>query len=434
MKLEKSNWTRELWISDNLPVMRGMNSETVDLIYLDPPFNSKRMYEGNLSPEMGKQSFSDIWGDSDITEDDRRILKTEYPNCAALIDVLAVSHGKSWKSYLSFMGIRLMEMHRLLKETGSIYLHCDWHMSHPLKMLMDMIFGAKQFRNEIIWNYQAGTSPKNAFGRRHDVVLFYARDKRNVFVRQDKPVMNPSRYNKIDKDGQHYDVNGQGKRYYLKDGQTCDDVWTWLQEKKFQQINSQSKERTGWQTQKPLALLERIIKASSNKGDIVLDPFCGCGTACIAATRLERRWIGIDQDPAVDKIMQKRIQDDTKLAPEWDSVKIIDVQTAADLPKRTDVQSFTKNTQTKRMLYETQKGKCASGDLCPNGAEKQNINLMDFDRKMPGKRGGGYVWGNVQLLCRTCNGKKGKKTWKVFLDSLRRAKAAELLEGIESPE
>ena len=490
MKLEKSNWTRELWISDNLPVMRGMNSETVDLIYLDPPFNSKRMYEGNLSPEMGKQSFSDIWGDSDITEDDRRILKTEYPNCAALIDVLAVSHGKSWKSYLSFMGIRLMEMHRLLKETGSIYLHCDWHMNSPLRLLMDMIFGGGNLRGEITWqrstSTQRGSQHKSKiWGNNQDAIFCY--------TKSDKTLLNPKReltpdetrqkFDKVDKktgeryydDSAHiwrtpgmgarpnlcYEWRGftnphssgwrlckermeeeyqkgnivivaDGKlerRMYLKnyEGYNFGSMWTDIP-------NASGKERTGWATQKPLALLERIVKASSNKGDIVLDPFCGCGTACIAATRLERQWIGIDQHPAVDKIMQKRIQDDTKLAPEWDSVKTIDVQTAADLPKRTDVQSFIKNAQTKRMLYETQKGKCASGDLCQNGTEKQNINFLDFDRKMPGKRGGGYVWGNVQLLCRTCNGKKGKKTWKVFLDSLRRAKAAELLEGIESPE
>ena len=433
MKLEKSNWTRELWISDNLPVMRGMNSETVDLIYLDPPFNSKRMYEGNLSPEMGKQSFSDIWGDSDITEDDRRILRTEYPHCAALINVLADSHGKSWKSYLSFMGIRLMEMHRLLKETGSIYLHCDPHMSHPLKMLMDMIFGEKNFRNEIVWCYtRMSTKNQMQLSRAHDIIFWYSKTSNKNWKFNVDDIRLPYADSSKKREGMTLNRLGSG---YSKEGITVLNPKgkfpeDWIRHIPYLRQN----ERTGWKTQKPLALLERIIKASSNKGDVVMDPFCGCGTACIAATRLERQWLGIDQHPSADKIMQKRIQDDTKLAPEWDSVKIIHAKTAADLPKRTDVQSFIKNAQTKRMLYETQKGKCASGDLCPNGAEKQNINLMDFDRKMPGKRGGGYVWGNVQLLCRTCNGKKGKKTWKVFLDSLRRAKAAELLEGIESPE
>ena len=427
MKLEKSNWTRELWISDNLPVMRGMNSETVDLIYLDPPFNSKRMYEGNLSPEMGKQSFSDIWGDSDITEDDRRILKTEYPHCAALIDVLADSHGKSWKSYLSFMGIRLMEMHRLLKETGSIYLHCDWHMSHPLKMLMDMIFGAKNFRNEIIWFYNDTPGrPKRDFSRKHDAILRYVVSDRYVFNAGDVqiPVLPESiaRYQTARK---------LGGREYIGGSKTKlpESVWA------FPAVKRNSKESTGWETQKPLVLLERIIKASSDKGDIVFDPFCGCGTACIAATHLERQWIGIDQDSSADKIMQERIKKDKKLiASDWDSVKIIDVQTAADLPKRTDVQSFKKDDKTKRMMYEMQKGRCAIGDLCPNGTEKQNINFMVFDRILPKKRGGGYVTGNVQLLCSTCNGKKGMRTMKAYKDSLRKQKAAELIKDMESPE
>jgi len=212
------------------------------------------------------------------------------------------------------MAIRLIECRRVLKNTGSIYLHCDSTMSHYLKLAMDCIFEEKNFRNEIIWHYQSGTGPRKAFKRKHDTLLFYSRSHDTKFNRQSKPVVNPKRYKYVDEDGRYYDVNGQGNRYYLDEGQTCDDVWTYIQEKQFQQINSQSKERTGYPTQKPLRLLQRIIKASSNKGDVVLDPFCGCATTLEAAHKLKRRWIGIDIaiQPQVQALLQMNsFSDDT---------------------------------------------------------------------------------------------------------------------------
>ena len=448
MKLESENWKRELWIGDNLAIMRQMNSETVDLIYLDPPFNSKRMYEGNLDPEMGKQSFSDIWGDSDITEDDRRILRERNPLLAELISFLGHSHGISWQSYLSFMGIRLMEMHRLLKDTGSIYLHCDPTMSHPLKLLMDIIFGNggsgsgnayRGFRNDITWKRYRGkrSGAKHKFAAVTDCLLFYAMSNKSTF----HTPFNPLRPEYVKTVYKYNDGDGKGfyrfggrlreRKYYLVNskGIPVSSLWDDVDE-----LNGTTREATGWATQKPIALLERIIKASSNKGDVVLDPFCGCGTACIAATHLGRQWIGIDQHPSADAIMKQRIQTDTKLAPEWDGVKVLSESDAAKLPKRTDVVPFRKDERTKRTLYERQKGKCASGELCLNGTDAKPINFMQFDRKLSATRGGGYTWDNVQLLCSTCNISKGKKTWKVFIDGLRRAKAADLLNQIDSPE
>lgn len=136
--------------------------------------------------------------------------------------------------------------------------------------------------------------------------------KKHKINRISKPVINPARYNKIDSDGRRYDVNGQGRKYYLDHGQTCDDVWTYVQEKQFQQLNSQSKERLGYETQKPEALLERIIKASSNEGDIVLDPFCGCGTTVAVARKLKRQFVGIDISSfAIDLVLNKKLGDKT---------------------------------------------------------------------------------------------------------------------------
>ena len=423
MKLESENWKRELWIGDNLAIMRQMNSETVDLIYLDPPFNSKRMYEGNLDEGMGKQSFSDIWGDSDITEDDRRILRERNPLLAELISFLGHSHGISWQSYLSFMGIRLMEMHRLLKDTGSIYLHCDPHMSHPLKLVMDIIFGAAKFRNEIVWCYAGGGVSKRDFPRKHDLIFRYAKGSNWKYCPEYRPYKENTQ-----QVGKHSTYSG-GHAIDLQRGTPIPDWWTDIKT-----ATGWAPERTGWATQKPIALLERIINASSKNGDVVLDPFCGCGTACVAATNLGRQWIGIDQHPKAGLIMQDRMKKDAKLAPEWGGVKILLEKDAAKLPKRTDVVPFRKDERTKRTLYERQKGKCASGELCLNGTDAKPINFMQFDRKLSATRGGGYTWDNVQLLCSTCNISKGKKTWKVFIDGLRRAKAADLLNQIDSPE
>ena len=225
------------------------------------------------------------------------------------------------RAYLAFMGPRLAEMHRILKDTGSIYLHCDPTASHYLKGLMDAIWDQKNlkknefFRNEIIWHYQAGTAPKTAFGRKHDIILLYSKSKNPNFYRQSKPVINPDRYNQTDKDGRAYDVNGQGNRYYLDEGQTCDDVWTYVQESQFQQINSQSAERLDYPTQKPLALYERMILASSKPGSLVLDPFCGCGTTIDAAQTHKRFWMGIDLTIIALDPMRKRLQERHGIKP-----------------------------------------------------------------------------------------------------------------------
>ncbi len=213
---------------------------------------------------------------------------------------------RSAAAYLCNMAVRLLSMKRVLKDTGSIYLHCDPTMSHYLKLVLDLIFGENNFRNEIIWHYQAGTRPKDRFGKKHDIILFYSKCN-NVFNVQRKPSLNPLNYTKIDEHGEKYLVNGQGVKYYLKDGQTCDDVWTYVHEKQFNSLSSNSKERLGFPTQKPLALLERIIKASSKEGDIVLDPFCGCGTTVQAAENLKRNWVGIDISKFSTGLIRERI-------------------------------------------------------------------------------------------------------------------------------
>ena len=282
-------------IGDNLQIMKDMNSESIDLIYLDPPFNTRKDFVGTAG------SFSDKINKEYITE-------ITLPNKIEdlLSTVLKISNSLDYY-YLLYMAPRLIEMQRLLKDTGSIYLHCDPTMSHYLKLLMDAIFGRSNFRNEIIWNYQAGTKGRKQFGRKHDCIYFYSKTKNALFNRISQPVVNPKAYNKIDNNGRFYQVNGQGKTYYLDNGRTCDDVWTWIGEREMNSLTSNNKERTGYPTQKPLALLERIIKASSNKGDIVLDPFCGSGTTCLAAQSLSRKYIGIDLSEKAIKTAEFRL-------------------------------------------------------------------------------------------------------------------------------
>ena len=197
-------------------------------------------------------------------------------------------------SYLYYMMIRLEACKKVLKQTGSIYLHCDYRASHYLKMVMDEIFGVDNFMNEIVWSYHAGTVPKRGLGRKHDIMLFYAKNCKllswNTF-RLPIPEHLHKDYTHVDENGRRFRYGGSYDNtiYYLDNGRAATDVWTDINI-----INKMAKERTGYPTQKPVALLERVINASSNEGDVVLDPFCGCGTTILAAQKLNRRWIGID--------------------------------------------------------------------------------------------------------------------------------------------
>jgi len=266
-----------IYCGDNLKVLSGFPENSVDLIYADPPFFSNRNYEI-------------IWGNG------------------AEVKV----YEDRWKGginvYIEWMKERLWQCHRVLKDTGSMYLHCDWHANHRLRVAMDEIFLEKNFRNEIIWHYDIGGKPKFDFRRKHDTILRYSKGEEVVWNEIRLPPLNPERYNKVDETGRRYYLGYRGKwRKYLDSGTPADDVWTFVREPEFRTLNSQSKERLGYPTQKPEALLERIIRASSNPGDIVLDPFCGCGTTLVVAHQLGRRFIGVDVSPIACELMKRRL-------------------------------------------------------------------------------------------------------------------------------
>ena len=171
------NWAnRSLWTGDNLDIMRGMNSESVDLIYLDPPFNSNKNYAAPIGSEAAGAAFKDTWTLDDVDEAWHGEIADRDPTLYAIIDAAGYAHGKGMKSYLIMMAVRLMEMRRILKETGSIYLHCDPTASHYLKVILDGIFGTRNFRNEIVWDYSFRLMDlPNFFNRKHDILLFYAK-------------------------------------------------------------------------------------------------------------------------------------------------------------------------------------------------------------------------------------------------------------------
>jgi site-specific DNA-methyltransferase (adenine-specific) len=361
-----------LFYGDNLLILRDyIADETVDLVYLDPPFNSNRSYNVLFKEESGQDSeaqitaFEDSWHWTASTEQAyQELVTTSNASVGSMISALRQSIGTNqMMAYLVMMAIRLVELHRVLKPTGSLYLHCDPTASHYLKIVLDTIFGPQNYRNEISWRRsQTRSSISKIYRRAHDVILFYSKSDDYQFELQYKdlseasmklysaedehgayqavPLLVSGRRNgttgkvwrDIDpnihgKEGMHwvttpdkleeYDRQGlvlwpkkEGGaprlKYYLKDspGVPLSDFWDDID-----LISSSSTESLGYPTQKPLALLERIIPASSNPGDVVLDPFCGCGTAVAASQQLDRRWIGIDITHLSIALMKYRMKD-----------------------------------------------------------------------------------------------------------------------------
>ncbi|MFH1596802.1 MAG: site-specific DNA-methyltransferase, partial [Pseudomonadota bacterium] len=362
-------WKNQLYFGDNLDILRSgrIPVGSVDLIYLDPPFNSNATYNVLFAEKTGEKSaaqitaFEDTWhwgAEAAAAFDD--VMQLGPPRLADLLRALKAFLGQNdMMAYLTMMAVRLTELHRVLKPTGSLYLHCDQTASHYLKMILDAIFGTKNFRNEIIWQRTRVAKKQSHFwGKVHDVIFLYTKSDNALFNEQ--YLTHPesyikSHYNYIEEDtGRRYGLwdftqkgDGPPRKFgekeiyppkgkhwiwsqeridnaikenriiftrsgmprlkrYLDDskGEYIQDIWTEIFD-----VNAVAKERLGYPTQKPEALLERIIKASSNEGDLVLDPFCGCGTTVTVAERLHRRWLGIDITHLAITLIKKRLHD-----------------------------------------------------------------------------------------------------------------------------
>ncbi|MYD35641.1 MAG: hypothetical protein F4X20_01260 [Dehalococcoidia bacterium] len=286
---------------DNLDILRELPDESVDLIYLDPPFNSNHDYVAAFG-DKGKvdRQLRDIWRWT--TETEARFQRLPVGKLRDAVEAVRLVSGKNspMSAYALFMGLRLVEMHRVLKATGSIYLHCDYRADWLLRILLDKIFGEKNLRNEIVWCYSGGGQPKNDFPRKHDIIFRYSKTGKYLFNRDDVRVPYDSDYQATVFTRE--DSRAPGKTYGPnKKGKVVEDWWRGIPRPYGEEI-------VGYPTQKPLALLERIITASSNEGDLVLDPFCGCGTAADAAAMLGRKYLGIDVSAIAVRVMQQRLE------------------------------------------------------------------------------------------------------------------------------
>jgi len=366
--------SNKLFYGDNLAVLReSIATESVDLVYLDPPFNSNANYNVLFKAPDGEQSaaqieaFEDTWHWNESAERAfDEVVTGPHSDASIMLRAMRSALGENdMMAYLAMMAVRLIELHRVLKQTGSLYLHCDSTASHYLKLLLDGIFGNETYRNEIIWKRRVGMSSavhdSNRFGSITDTILYYAKTEEAKFNPQynisdpDYQKYIEERFTNVDPDGRRYQAtslvnpaprpnlryeykgyapppNGwmiskekmtawdkDGRIYFPKDpggrlrrksyadelrGMPVQNLWIDIQE-----LNSQAQERLGYPTQKPIALLDRIVSASSNIGDVVLDPFCGCGTSIHSAQKLGRQWIGIDVTHLAIGLVERRLKE-----------------------------------------------------------------------------------------------------------------------------
>ncbi len=290
--------TNALYWGDNLEILRSFDAESVNLIYLDPPFNSKRDYnviykdDTGASPAAQIKAFSDTWKWPMAVDAYKEVI-ANGGNVSKLLGAMFDAIGTNdVMAYLSMMALRLRELHRVLRSDGSLFLHCDPTASHYLKLLLDAQFGKTNYRNEIIWHYRKWPSGKAQFQRNHDIVFFYSKtDSKKRYLQahlMDRTASTIKRFGKK-KIISGYDEEGNRLPSKMSDedslGVWGDDVWD---------IPRLPPIKQRYETQKPPALLERIITTASQEGDLILDPFAGCGTAIVEAHRAKRKWIGID--------------------------------------------------------------------------------------------------------------------------------------------
>ena len=435
---------RTIFCEDNLEVLRGINSNSIDLIYLDPPFSKNENFVAtkgskekiatikNFFITLQKEnntfinedfneifknvSFKDIWTEIDIHSTYYTEIDKYNHQLISYFESIRNTTTAGGFYYLIYMLVRLIEMKRILKDTGSIYYHCDSTLSHYIKNVMDKIFGYDNFRNEIVWCYKWGGAGKREFARKHDTILWYSASKSWTFnhleMREPYTTKDPRWHNH-------------------KEGKILRDIWDDIPI-----INTVAKERVGYPTQKPLKLLERIIQASSNEGDVILDPFCGCATTCVAAERLKRKWIGIDIAKQTYYMVFYRAYHDTflskKVNPELYNDHLIHTKEA---PIRTDLTEEERQkiasehgkkeaikdqkrwikaekNIVKKLCYEDQAGMCNGCNVFMRSVD------LTIDHIKPRAEEGEDDLENAQLLCFRCNVWKGAGVMKDLFKKL----------------
>ena len=429
-----------LFIGDNLEVLRGIDTGTIDLVYLDPPFHTGDKKRGSnvsamVDGKRRKQGYGDAFDPSDLKREWVEGVRVSAPAVYAVCEAAKAAVGPAQWAYLVFMAARLLEIHRVLKETGSCWLHCDWHADGWLRALMDAVFGAGNLRNTVAWCYAGPSSARRWFARKHDTLLFYSKGEAWTFNLQRVP----------HKSGLHNDgtmfsarnIDVEKRKRLEAEGKPVEDWW-----QDFGTGAHISKhERTGWEDQKPLALLHRIILACSNRGDVVLDPFCGCATALVSAQIHHRAWIGIDQDPVAEGVLLRgywnpkgekkvgRLVSEAGLFDVFKETRVLKApparwdtgETACDLlesefrlrQQQAMVLSKAQQARLRQELYAELEGKCqglvyANGVRlpCVHGGQFFPIEMFELDHIRPKSKGGRDIASNFQVGCSTCNGIK----------------------------
>ena len=424
--------SRTLYHGDNLPFLRGMNSGTVDLIATDPPFNKSKDFHATPDSIASGARFVDRWSwDRDVHEEWVDAIEDDWPAAWSAIDNARTVAGEDMGAFLCWLGVRLMEMHRVLADHGSIYLHID-HTAHAyVKTLMDAIFGRKNFRNEIVWCYGSPGKPSKWFPRKHDTILFYAKSDDSVFDGNAVLVPHKRIDPRLKKFGHAGEYAADTPIETLQAGKMPFDWWT-----DFAEAYKVHSERTGYPTQKPLRLYERIIKASSNEGDLVLDPFCGCATTPVAAERSGREWVGMDIWDGAHKMVLDRLRDEKLAVPDAESgaspslITFGSVIYSTTPPVRTDEGKTAAptlnvkvqipeppgpkmtNAQMKAQLIERSGIACAGCDR-----RFDDERYLQLDHNAPRSQGGLHHISNRLLLCGPCNLAKSNT---LTLEGLRR--------------
>ena len=447
---------RTLYHRDNLAVLRGMNSNSVHLIATDPPFNKSRDFHATPDSLAAGASFQDRWSWIEDIHDEWLIeIQRDHPEVWSVITSTKEVYGDDMAAFLCWMGVRLLEMHRVLREDGSMYLHCDHTASHYLKALMDAIFGRRNFRSEIIWRRTTAHNDSTRYGANTDTILFYSKGDKWTWNRQYQPYDEKykARFRNKDADGRawsDYDITAKGltgggyeyeykgvtslwrvpletmkrlddegrlhftnrggirRKRYLDEmpGRPVQSLW-----EDIDPVNSQARERLGYPTQKPLALYERIINASSNEGDIVIDPFCGCATTPIAAERLGRQWVGIDIWDGAIEVVRQRMEDNRQLLGD-----IPVIHFTSESPTRTDnAEPAVLELQIPRGRQRYPRPRSQHGRLVTDiGAYCQGCGrdygfdprVLEVDHIRPKADGGSDAYDNLTLLCPPCNREK----------------------------
>ncbi len=407
-----------------------MNSETVHLIATDPPFKKGRDFHATPNSLAAGARFPDRWSWRDDIQGGwlNKIIE-DYPEVWSVIASAKIVYGDDMAAYLCWLGVRLLEMHRILRADGSLYLHID-HTAHAyVKCLLDAIFGYKNFRNEIVWCYTGPSNTKRWFPRKHDTILFYTKSDSWVFNADDVRIPYSDKY--VKRFSKQYNEGADKSTIFTKGhdtkrnqelaekGKLPEDWWS-----NFSPVGRRKNENTGYPTQKPLALYNRIIEASSNKDDIVLDPFCGCATTPIAAERLGRQWVGMDVWEEAYKIVLERLEQEKLAVAEAEKARQPHLMTFGDVhyskaaPIRTDrgePATWHLKTPTGRVSKrypppraQHEKLLTDLGTYCQGCGNNYGFDprVLEVDHVLPKADGGTDAYDNLTLLCPPCNKEK----------------------------